>query len=110
MTCKDCFHYDTCIKIFITEKETVNPEKNCPSFKDKSRFVELPCKVGDIVYEIAINHEMIIESEIHEHKIKDFEDMLMLLLDLQRGWIVRFYTDKSKAEEKLKELKENGSN
>lgn len=28
-------------------------EKECEQFKDKSRFIELPCKVGDTVYRIG---------------------------------------------------------
>ena len=41
MTCKDCIYYDVCDDYILTF---------CRGFKDKSRFIELPCKVGDTVY------------------------------------------------------------
>ena len=55
MTCKDCIRYDVCeyeYPEFVHEKDGKNAdmEKECIQFKDKSRFVELPCKVGDTVY------------------------------------------------------------
>lgn len=46
MTCIDCIHYDLCE---IRNKSiSANPLKcgyKCPHFKDKSKFIELPCKV-----------------------------------------------------------------
>lgn len=67
MTCKDCYHYDVChIRInsidflpvikgkvsmsSIMYKECDDVEKHCLHFKDKSRIIELPCKVGSFVY------------------------------------------------------------
>ncbi|MGN0444223.1 MAG: hypothetical protein ACI4F5_06385 [Acutalibacteraceae bacterium] len=50
INCKNCIHYDVCLleegEIFIGAK------KNgfCGKHKDKSRYIELPCKVGDMVY------------------------------------------------------------
>ena len=41
MTCKDCVHYKPCFYANID---------NCEYFKDKSKFIELPCKVGDKVW------------------------------------------------------------
>lgn len=56
MNCKDCLFYDFCIDCNDFD-ERGNPIKynrceweECECFKDKSRFVELPCKVGDTVY------------------------------------------------------------
>ena len=55
-TCKDCIHYEACKAVldaagFFSDdiEETLN-EIKCQNFADKSRFVELPCKVGDAVY------------------------------------------------------------
>lgn len=57
MTCQDCIHYDVCWR--IKEVETGNPMITsyhiCRAFKDKSRFIELPCKVGDTVYKLLGN-------------------------------------------------------
>lgn len=46
-TCKDCLHISICPNL---NHETIADK--CPDFKDRSRFVELPCKVGDTVYRI----------------------------------------------------------
>lgn len=47
-SCKDCLSYDVCqFHIDEVTKMTVN---ECRYFKDRNRFVELPCKVGDKVY------------------------------------------------------------
>ena len=60
MTCKDCIHYEACHDMYYEEHATRhfdpekhNAEKECGYFKDRSRFVELPCKIGDVVYRIC---------------------------------------------------------
>ena len=58
MTCKDCLCSDVCIETrdqiqMLAYQSRNDVEKVCSNFKDKSRFVELPCKVGDIVYIIS---------------------------------------------------------
>lgn len=45
MTCKDCIHCDVC-----QYKELPIIAEQCVDFKDKSKYIELPCKVGDTVY------------------------------------------------------------
>ena len=47
MTCENCIHYEACLSVYMDLKGHNFP---CPQFKDRSRFVELPCKVGDTVY------------------------------------------------------------
>jgi hypothetical protein len=61
-SCKDCVHADMCR--FYTKElakakgitlgkdifEYFSSGDVCEDFKDRSRFVELPCKVGDSVY------------------------------------------------------------
>ena len=42
--CKDCIHNEMCFGTHTDDSPT------CCDFKDKSRYIELPCKVGDIVY------------------------------------------------------------
>lgn len=46
-SCKDCIHFVMCDEV---PTKAVN---DCDFFKDRSRFVELPCKVGDTIYEIV---------------------------------------------------------
>lgn len=88
MTCKDCIHYDVCGGYTLTDldcdvfhyaiegrpDEIPDIEERCSGFKDKSRFVDLPCKVGDTVY-IIDNRDMldidpsvcsVVDDEIYE--------------------------------------------
>ena len=72
MTCKDCIHVNVCNVMYcdIMPRRSI---KSCGCFKDKSRFVEIPCKVGDVIYFVHRNHaevffetftvEMIAESK-----------------------------------------------
>ena len=48
-TCKDCLHDEAC-EIYAGDLGENGAEK-CVCFKDRNRFVELPCKVGDTVYQ-----------------------------------------------------------
>lgn len=56
--CKDCLHFEACK--YMYEAAFVNQLfpfgtcdfGTCDQYKDRSRFVELPCKVGDTVYRI----------------------------------------------------------
>ena len=48
MTCKECIHYEACDwfgHIYVEEMAD-----DCLRFKPKSRFIELPCEVGQTVY------------------------------------------------------------
>lgn len=61
MTCKDCFHYEACGGMIefmglVGKGVLDNADKLCNCFKDKSRFVELPCKIGDTVWCIRNFH------------------------------------------------------
>lgn len=55
-SCKDCIHFEVCdsgssIDEFMEHGTYTNGvEKECGTFKDRTRFVELTCKVGDTVY------------------------------------------------------------
>ena len=64
MTCKDCLNQDSCpIKNKCSKNEipmasSKSMENYCNFFKDRSRFVELPCNVGDFVYFIKARRVM----------------------------------------------------
>jgi hypothetical protein len=45
MTCKDCIHYQVCQDYDHRVMLFYNIAKKCKYFKDKSRIIELPCKV-----------------------------------------------------------------
>ena len=47
--CKDCIFFPKC-------DEYPFDESGCKDFKDRSRFVELPCKVGDTVWFTTYGH------------------------------------------------------
>ena len=64
-TCKDCPHFNVCesFGVFMPKEikstfdqarlDLINSKwKNCKFKNDKSRIIELPCKVGDTVYRI----------------------------------------------------------
>ena len=47
--CKDCIHCEVCENNSFLVQFDKNNIAYCTTFKDKSLFVELPCKVGDKV-------------------------------------------------------------
>lgn len=50
-TCKDCLHLGVCEKYKRTD-HLEELKDGCIFFKDRSKFIELPCKVGDVFYGI----------------------------------------------------------
>ena len=60
--CKDCVHVEVCreyveglaaargVRLSVKELDSVLECDDCKHFKDRSRFVELPCKVGDTLF------------------------------------------------------------
>ena len=64
MTCKDCIHIDMC---FLTHTDD---SPTCCNFKDKSQYIELPCKVGADVFYPAIYSDL--GQYIHVGKVVSF--------------------------------------
>lgn len=113
MTCKDCIHCDVC-----QYKELPIIAEQCVDFKDKSKYTELPCKVGDEVYVIKNNKihtkDVVYYSKIHS-RIAEQNEEYWHCVDKDRISInaITFYPEdigktvfltKSEAEQKLKEL------
>ncbi len=50
--CKDCIHNEACNCWLSKENKQLLSEEGhiCEHFKDRNKFIELPCKVGDTVY------------------------------------------------------------
>lgn len=72
-TCKDCINYDTCKVAELNASNEV--EIWCDLFKDRSQFVEVPCKVGDRVYYIAnVNGKDEINSAVVQKVTIHFEN------------------------------------
>lgn len=68
MTCKDCIHQTACLdwcRGFGQEAEL------CEHFADKSKWVHLPCKVGDRVFTIVIigGEYSVVADRVHALKI-----------------------------------------
>lgn len=62
-TCNECINYDVC----STHGANCDRGSSCVMFKDKSRFIELPCKVGDTVYYITgIGHNLVKPAKVKE--------------------------------------------
>ena len=74
MTCKDCVHYELCQNLEMNGIGRIHP-KQCDNFKDKTRFVELPCKAGDILYEIT-------ERRIKSHWVKCIVRRVVLRIEV----------------------------
>lgn len=50
-TCKNCLHVEACKNLYEIHGDGLSGDSHtCDCFKARSRFVELPCKVGDSVY------------------------------------------------------------
>lgn len=62
--CENCIKADVCKVAEEFEKEPVDGMyiEGCEYFKDRTRFVELPCKVGDKVY--FIKHFLIMRNTL----------------------------------------------
>lgn len=69
-SCKDCLHFEVCKNHY-----NICQAHNLNLYKDRTRFVELPCKVGDIIYEICERRKngewkkVIVERVVHGIKI-----------------------------------------
>ena len=65
MTCKDCIHNELCevMHKFGVVDLPYNDETICELFKNKANIIELPCKVGDIVY--YLDGTILNESKVH---------------------------------------------
>ena len=66
--CKDCLCVDVCkMRSDIVSadyypeilKKKFEEECNCPHFKDRTRFVELPCKVKDLIDKFIGHNEIV---------------------------------------------------
>ena len=82
-TCKDCVHVDVCEditrhKLSPSRAEKILPilrerGKTCELFKDRSRFVELPC---DIISKAEIKRELSAQCAVKKIDVETAKDML----------------------------------
>lgn len=116
--CKNCIHDEVCP---VWDDYNDEPCKdgyrglcnNYDNFKDKSQYIKLPCKVGDDFFIINQRFEKGEYTDFFIDKRKVFcfkyDGKSLTIYDFDGiGFeIDDIYFDKSKAEEKLKELNEN---
>lgn len=114
-TCGDCIHYDVCMD-YTTLKESKfaqhfeGSDVLCDHFKDKSRYIELPCIVGDKVYCVQpfFDHNRKKYKRVIKPKVVDFVFTLPFLAE-SKGEILRekdfgktVFLTKEEAEQALK--------
>ena len=123
-TCEDCVHLGVCSKknLHVAVGMNITPrfkykriEQECEHFKDRSRFVELPCKVGDTLFVPTRNI-------VSEYKIVSFqvcEEGIWYRTNVIKGILTRLISDnvenigkavfliREEAEQALKEREEN---
>ena len=113
MTCNNCIHVDVCDKQKITN-HTIS-KSVCKHFKDKSLFVELPCKVGQIVYVLRSQTSNGKNLYLREERISHyrvFGDYTFMCFESERlsvaeyQWKKTVFLTKEEAEAKLKETEE----
>ncbi len=49
MTCKDCLHYEMCNALDESGQCPIAGATHCGFYRDKSEWVRLPCKKGDVL-------------------------------------------------------------
>lgn len=129
MTCEDnCLHWEVC-RLTPPEYATAkyytfcNCAEKCECFKDKSKYIELPCGLEDTVYRIQepwglatlkvagihlFWNKMPTRVKRHSYIVGLHEGLnLTCRLPLDNFGKIVFLT-KSEAEQKLKELNANG--
>lgn len=112
--CKNCIKEDVCK---IAEDFYKNPVygmciEDCGYFKDRNRFVELPCRVGDTVYYITGLSRKYIKSAIINEIVINSKGISELFVsndtvNFENSFDI-FYLTREEAEQALKESENNG--
>ena len=119
MTCKDCVHYEVCKIIHFPSMFGLTGDA-CKHRKPKSRFVELPCEVGQTVYEIYPKIAFFMAPNVIESECEGYgiSERVATLEDIARWitpspltgithWGGTVFPTKEEAENALKERCEN---
>ena len=92
--CKECLHYEG-----LCDEKTIATASVCRFFKDRSKFVELPCKVGTDTYCILARYNFKRRESEYYIEVFPFE------ADMAKGMGEKFFLTKAEAKAKLAELK-----
>ena len=68
-TCENCIHHEVCTLYDVFDYEEPIDVCDCRFFKDKSKFIELPCAVGDKLYDVRTNYTHIRTDVVREFEI-----------------------------------------
>ena len=123
MRCKECIHQELCADYVSSLAEVQNADieyisqwldeiegrkeqadNACEHFKDRSRFVELPCNVGETVYFIScekIQKDVVLKLDIYNDCIQ---------IRTNEGWTLSprcCYFSRKEAKQALKERENN---
>lgn len=125
MTCKEnCLHYDVCMDFRRNICETdqrrfeeykINSDGLCDSFKDKSQYHHIPCKIGDTVWAIVnykgtIMPQRGIVSEIFFVDRYDYMELCVVVKHVARGcWGEKVFASEEEAIKKIKGEKKDGN-
>ena len=116
MTCKKCIHYNVCCELMA--QLHWKPEL-CRSFKDRNRFVELPCKLGDSIFYIhrsSQGNNYILKADVLGVIVSIYEEFkriyLRIIFEDSRGYTdittdiygVNAFSSSEDEETRLKEL------
>ena len=88
-TCEDCIHFDICYRDILLSV--------CDSFKDKSKFIELPCAIGDTVY--------MINSKIGPHNENAYYTIIQVPFKVSMLHLIGkvFFLTREEAEKRMEE-------
>ena len=110
MICENCLYNKNCQFLLKHKHEEV---EGCTAFEDKSEWVHLPCKVGDIVYCFApcfdADHRprlKVVEKEII--KLETVSTVSGLIFDVDKIGKTVFLT-REEAEKALKDMRKDSN-
>ena len=112
MTCKDCLHVDVCYMAehYGADLTEDGQEYDCYQFQNKSRFVELPCKIGDTVWALRHFHSCLIPQKSTVSEMYFTRDMKLHITVkyIGRGiWGEKIFPTCEDAEAALRKEEEN---
>ena len=100
-SCKDCLHYGFCCLGTSDKPDYVN----CKYFKNRNRFVELPCKIGDTVF-VVNGFKEIDELEV-DYYVVGKNVISVGMVDDGEYEVETVFLTREEAEQALKEREKN---
>lgn len=105
-SCKDCLSCKVCYHTQVENLPECTEVRDCEHFKDRNRFVELPCKVGDTVF--VVNGFKEIEEFEVDYYVVEKNVISVGMVDDGEYEIETVFLTREEAEQALKERENNG--